>query len=264
MKFAQRALVPLGAVGLVLAGCSGAETADTAPAAPVAETVTVTQPAPAAETVTVEAAPSTAEPPQAAESVREPDAALPTGDTPPTGEEDGAPQAADDELIVDGEFNFGESTTNDRGNLVKDIGQWAGIANEGGDITVAFRVTDIRTDYECEEPRADPSVNGQFVALDFEIQTQPALGLADDPYDSSFFFNQASFIVFDEDNNRENDSMGSGYSCVPMDQSLSGAYGPNEKVSGLVVLDTAVRSGSIVLDGVDYGIDGGSGWAWEF
>lgn len=221
---------------MLLGGCGG----DTSP-----QRVTVT------ETVTQ---PAAASPPSLAGSeLTETSSPAPTTDD---ATEETA-QAPDDEIAS--EYDFGEPETNARGNLVKDVGQWAGMTLPNGDFTTVFRVTDIEVDVACTSPYAQPTKNGQFVALEFEVHTMPEL--AQDPV-GQVMIDSYGFSIFDEESKRENDSVGNAYGCLNEGEVLPQMIGPGEEVKGKIVLDTSVESGSITLNGMNMGVDGA--WAWEF
>lgn len=208
--------------------------------------------APATVTVTVTAAPegpiSTTASPESTTTTSAPTSAT--------------QDAAATTVPEDGGKDFGEAVVNDRGNLVKDIGQWGGVrSSTDDDVTLAtFRVTNIDTDFKCTSEYFEKATNGRFLALTLEVETTPEL--AQEEYMSDVWINPHEFSVFDEDGSRENDSVGSAYSCAASRDMLPDMIGPGEKASGLIVLDTAVESGAVVFEGTTFG--GSSGWEWKF
>jgi|GEM_PF-2762302 len=204
------------------------------------------------ETVTESAAAPAAVPDAASETANS-SAAPKATDAP---EAEAAPSS---ENAVSDSYDFGNPVQNARGNLVKETGQWAGIATPSGEFTAVFRVTDIEVGVKCTSPYAQAPQNGQFVALTFEVHTMPEL--AEDPI-GQVHISPWAFSVFDEDNKRENDSVGTAYGCLNENEVLPEAIGPGEEVKGKIVLDTGVKTGSVALNGRDMGVDGA--WAWEF
>lgn len=230
------AFTATGCAAMVLSACGG----DTSPQM-VTVTETVTQPA-------------------AAPSPSSDDSEVTERSNPAPTTEDVAEETA--KATDDGnasEYDFGESETNARGNLVKDVGQWAGMTLPNGDFTTVFRVTDIEVDVACTSPYAQPAKNGHFVALTFEVHTMPEL--AEDPF-GQVIISSHGFSVFDEESKRENDSVGNAFGCLNESEVLPQTIGPGEEVKGKIVLDTSVESGSITLNGLNMGVDGA--WAWEF
>lgn len=233
-----------GSLALLLTSCSEEATP---------QIVTVT------ETVTHSAAPSPSESSTAEESSAAPqpteskETETPSPTTDP--EEPGA--SATHGAAAD--LDFGETVTNSRGNLVKEIDQWAGMANESGDFMAVFRVTGIEVGVTCTNSYAEASQNGQFIALDFEVHTFPEL--AESEWDQ-IMITAHDFSVFDEDSKRENDSVGNSYSCMTESETLPQMIGPGEEVTGKLILDSGVTSGSIVLNGMGLGV--GGAWAWNF
>lgn len=157
-----------------------------------------------------------------------------------------------------GERDFGEPVESDRGFLVKDIGQWAGIDSEGGAL-VDFRVIDIETDFTCTSEWSEASANGQFVSLSIEVETYAAL--ADEMF-GEFMLTEYDLAVFDESGTRENDSTGNAYMCLADSDQLPSMIGPGQKATGMLVIDTAVESGVIAYE--SYSLDGSGGWEWSF
>lgn len=152
---------------------------------------------------------------------------------------------------------YGEKVVSDRGATVKKINQFAGIGSlDGQDVWIDLRIVDIETDFQCTDPYASPSVNGNFIALTFEVETYPELVDADDPY---FRMNQHEFRLISPDGTRENDSIGEGYSCLSAGERFPDQLGPGEKATGKVVLDSALTSGFLL-----YSYQGLPDWEWEF
>ena len=74
------------------------------------------------------------------------------------------------------DYDFGDPVTNERGELVKQVGQWGGFGAPDGSVVGVVRVTDIEPGFVCpQDPSLEPE-NGQFVALTFEVETSADLG----------------------------------------------------------------------------------------
>lgn len=153
-----------------------------------------------------------------------------------------------------------KSEKSPRGNIIKEIGETATVATEGGegDVLVEFVVTDIETNAECSNEYAEEAANGNFIVLTFEVETKPEL--ADQEYVTSWNFNPYDFQVFNTDGKRENDSTGNAYSCLSEAQSLPFDIGAGQVVEGKVALDSAFEEGFIAY--VPMAV--GAGWEWEF
>ncbi|HEY8721802.1 hypothetical protein [Pengzhenrongella sp.] len=155
---------------------------------------------------------------------------------------------------------YGVTKTNARGNLVKAVGQLAGMsdsADGSSPITVEFKITAIDPNFVCTSEYADKPANGRFVALTLDVTTTPGLAQNEIPEVS---FNPYDFKVFSPEGTRENDSVGNGFSCLKKSEALPDTIGPGEHAVGKIVLDTANASGSVV-----YGPSGGGGgYEWGF
>lgn len=153
---------------------------------------------------------------------------------------------------------YGESVTNDRGNLVKTVGQLAGVMNEAGETLVDFKITAIEPNYACTGEYADAPQHGQYIAITFDITTTAALAAESYP---SWYISEYEIKVIGPDGTRENDSIGNGYMCLNQADKLPSDIGPGEHVVGKLVLDSAYPTGSLV---VDMGTGSGSGWEWGY
>ncbi|MEE6282500.1 hypothetical protein [Georgenia sunbinii] len=157
------------------------------------------------------------------------------------------------------ESPYGEAVTSSRGNLVKGLGQPSGITARNGDTIVDFAVTEIDVDITCTSSWADASSNGHFVGLHFEIQTHPEL--ADEEL-REFWISEHDFSVWDGDGKRVNDPVGTSYSCMNDSDRLPSSIGPDETVSGWIVLDLPDESGAVSFSWL--GVDSGAGWEWAY
>lgn len=154
---------------------------------------------------------------------------------------------------------FGETVINERGNLVKEIGQLAGLANpeRNDEITAEFAITAIEPNFQCTSSYSDPPANGNYIAITFEVQTYPAMA---DSYWKEWYMSPYDLKIISSDGTRENDSIGNSYSCLSDADSLPTSLGPSERATGKIVLDSAYESGSLVLTVPS--IQGA--WEWQF
>ncbi|QFG69055.1 hypothetical protein [Ornithinimicrobium pratense] len=223
----------------------------------VTETVTAAAPA---QTTTEGEAEVTSEPPVPTSAEAEPTTEEPTTEATVTEEE----TTEDDESAKEGEPDFGESETSERGLLIKEIGQAAGIGDPADEATVAFTLTDVVVDFECtaDPMMVDPPANGHYVAFEWEVETGSADAMTEAFYDSSFTLSEWDLSVLDENGKLLNDISGNALWCVESADSLPTAIGPKQTASGLIVLDLEVTSGILVVNGSSWGVQGG--WEWAF
>jgi hypothetical protein len=154
---------------------------------------------------------------------------------------------------------YGPTERNQRGNLVKALGQLAGVGSETDPdvITAEFTVTAIEPNFPCTSEFAEPPMYGQYIAITMDVQTTAAL--ADQSW-PEFNVSAYDFKVISPDGTRENDSTGNAFMCLNEAERLPGEIGPGEHVTGQVVLDSAHTSGSIVF--APPAVQGG--WEWGF
>lgn len=164
---------------------------------------------------------------------------------------------AEDEEPAESEAEYGAQVFSSRGNLVKEIGQLAGVTDED-DVTLArFVVTDIVLDPTCDREWADKPENGHYLALHLNVETTPELADADYP---EIWISEYDWQVFDADGKRLNDPQGNAYTCFSDGKTLPSSIGPGQSVSGYIVLDVASTSGFAMF------AMGGSpiGWEWAY
>lgn len=141
-------------LSFTLAACTGAPEA----APTVTETVTETVTKTVTETVT----PKPEKPTPKPEPIPAPGTDDPVNDVP--------------------ELSPGQSPTSQRGNLIKTMGERAGLLGADGEPYVTFTVHSI-AEGTCTEPMSEPPENGYYMFLDVSLQTAPDLL---DDYGSEF------------------------------------------------------------------------------
>lgn len=246
------ALIALGA--LTLAGCSSVEEA--APAASIEETATSPEPTSAAEETA--AAPTEALPsPEAAPEPQPAPVPAPPAPAPAPVPEAAAPAAPAPANPPANTSKFGPTVKNGRGNVVKSIGQLAGYdQTASGNMTVEFRVTGIRPNFQCTSSYSGPSLNGNYIAVSFEVETLPSLAEAPVP---AFHLSEYNMAILSPNGVLENDSVGNAPWCLQDSEELPWGIGPGQKAYGTIVLDSAHTSGSLLI-----ALPGGARWEWTF
>ncbi|WP_247828263.1 DUF4352 domain-containing protein [Arthrobacter antioxidans] len=215
----KKTLVPFALSALLLAGCS---TGTNSPAAPTVE--------PAAPSTSESAEVSTTEAAEVA-------AAEPTAEATSA-----APEAA-------------KST---RGNLIKQIGEGAGLTDEGEQV-VTFVVNSITVDVPCTGNYPSPVENGHILVLDVSVVTEPALAESINP---TFYMSPYDFTEIAPNGTTSNADLGTmaTYSCLPDAEVLPQTIGPGENVTGKVVLDVANPNGTLVFKYAG----APAGWEWTY
>ncbi|WP_029145572.1 hypothetical protein [Microbacterium luticocti] len=153
---------------------------------------------------------------------------------------------------------FGDTVTNDRGNLVKKIGQIAGTGSvdDPDVITSTFAVTDIVVDRKCTDEFAEKPQNGHYVAVHLNVETTKDLAKEDYPVVG---FDAGYWQAYDAKGTRVNDPLGNAFTCLASSEQLPGEIGPAQSVSGWIVLDVPTTHGAVVL--APYGA---TGWEWDY
>jgi hypothetical protein len=154
--------------------------------------------------------------------------------------------------------NFGERFINDRGNLVKEVGQLAGtgLTDNQDVLTSQFAVTDIPVDVPCTAEFADAPANGHFVGIHLNVETTPEL--AQDAI-GTLSFSQWGWQAFDADGKRVNDPLGNALWCMDAGDQLPSDIGPAQSVSGWLALDLPTTAGFVALT-----MGAANGWEWSY
>jgi len=153
-----------------------------------------------------------------------------------------------------------QPATNDRGNLVKALGEDASITDENGDAVVTFAVDTITVDPACTSDYSEPAENGHFIAAAMRVST--ASGVNDTL--GYFDINPNSFSYIGPDGvTQTNLATFAAYACISdSEQFPSGGFGPGQQYVGTVVLDVPDTSGSLIFAPSGLGLPGG--WEWTF
>lgn len=156
--------------------------------------------------------------------------------------------------------DFGPETTQDeRGTLVKKVGQWAGLRDEEDSVTDAvFRVTEIDPDLRCTAEDASESINGRFIGLQFEVETSPQLGETGSR--ATFNLHPEQFTAVLADGEKQGRVVGESRSCLTRGEYLPDALTAGMSATGMLVLDVPEGTESIVLEGLPFRST--RGWEW--
>lgn len=150
---------------------------------------------------------------------------------------------------VNPESPYGSAETNERANLVKEIGQPGGLQNLDGSVMVDFKVTKISAK-KCPAPDY-PSENGKFIQVDLAMTTH------DDP---DLMLSGVMLAYGWESINANGESVPSDTSAaaVCMEEPVP-SLKPNRKYTATVVLD--VQKDVDVIVWTPFLADGG--WEWK-
>lgn len=159
-----------------------------------------------------------------------------------------------------GDKRWGQRVVSDRGNLVKEPGQWAGWGPDKGHAPYAvFQVAQIDPDLRCTAEAAQPAVNGRYVGLTFEVETTPQL--ADNTRLPVFVLEPEQFQALGPDGGPTGQLVGNARTCLREGEYLPEAIEPDSQERGIVVLDVPEGTTAVVLDG--RGFQTTAGWEWQ-
>lgn len=152
-------------------------------------------------------------------------------------------------------------STNARGNLVKKVGQLAGLSfpNSEDKMEMTFKVTSITPNFKCDAQFAQTPKNGHTVAIGIDETLAPkaVMGEGGGPLDAGWFSWNAKIIK--RDGTTENGTqLMSG--CAKDSESLPMQVGPGEHAKGLLVVDTSQTKGAVVLSLIFMQ----NGWEYSF
>ncbi|MFJ6415885.1 hypothetical protein [Paeniglutamicibacter sp. NPDC091659] len=150
--------------------------------------------------------------------------------------------------------------TNERGQLVKKLGETGGIPGEDGELDLKFAVTKFEF-VKCSKYAGD--LNGRALAAHVEVETT---GDYEGPLDVNgapgfIGFGAYYWRGYEPDGTRMNDLNSTAIqNCFESKAKLLPDYiGKGEKAKGMVLIDVTTKSGEVAFD--PYG-DGG--WVWEY
>ena len=146
-----------------------------------------------------------------------------------------------------------------RGNIIKTVGQPAGVRIQDGsdEWALNFTVTDIDVDPVCTSIHAMPGDHGHLVALSIEATTAP------EPQYSAAMGSPISFdswkVIASNGTTVNTTSSQATVNCFEGAEMIPSYIGAGEKVVGKVVVDVPDTAGTLVYMGY-----GGGGWEWEY
>jgi hypothetical protein len=152
---------------------------------------------------------------------------------------------------------------NERGQLVKKIGEAATLFTDGEDAppTLTFKVTSIKP-IQCDAPYATPP-KGTAIAVALEIVTSPTFSgpLEVDGQAGMISFRPYYWKGYASNGTRMNTVESSVQQGCLADSTklLPDYFGKGEKLNGLVVLDVTTPTGEVSFDP-----NGGGGWVWKY
>lgn len=146
---------------------------------------------------------------------------------------------------------------NSRGNIVKHVGEEAGVTGKDGKDVVSWTVTGINPNPQCTKSYQAPVKNGHLIALDVTVSTTPKL--KDSEYNPFSIGSGSLWKYIQRDGTLWNGDLlnDSTVSCIPQEQSLPTDIGPDAKAQGKVVLNVPATDGYLVFSQMD--MDG-----WEY
>jgi hypothetical protein len=138
-------------------------------------------------------------------------------------------------------------TKSDRGNIIRTVGQGAGLSDKSGHQAISFVVNKITIDPACTGKYAQPPDNGHFLAVNISAQTYPPLK---DLFGSGTFdFSAFNWKLIAANGTTYNGSLSSGPAsgCLADAEKLPDRVGTGEKVTGTLILDVPATKGTLVF-----------------
>ncbi|MCW4466152.1 hypothetical protein OK351_11645 [Glutamicibacter sp. MNS18] len=170
-----------------------------------------------------------------------------------------ATEVAQEPVEEDIEF-LEELGVNDRGNVDIEAEETALFEVPESDTVFAeFIAQNVTTDFQCTADDALEPINGQFVALDFQVNADEELPESGFPY---FYLTVHEFRAWDADGERIADPVGNAETCIGEDERVPSPIDPGDNASGLVILDVPEGPGSASFSMGGY--QGSYGWEWSW
>jgi hypothetical protein len=170
-----------------------------------------------------------------------------------------APSAAPVEKVTETPTPTGPAKSS-RGNFIMKAGskEFATQTDQLSDKEVAKFTVDSIKKGACTEQYAQPAKNGNVVFVQVTVQTLPALAEASFP---TFMISAHDFKFIAKNGTTFNGSLaGMSYGCLPDAATFpSAGIGPDQKASGIIVLDVPQPSGTLLVKS-----DFGAGYEYTF
>lgn len=170
------------------------------------------------------------------------------------------PDAASSESSEPKEEDSGPER-NDRGNIVKALGEEGGLTGADGEPVLTFAVDAITPDVQCTEDFASPAENGHLTAVQVRAATTPGVTAEDLGYMTINAYDWA-FVGADGITFSNVDTIAT-YGCLnqsvlfPQDQ-----LRPGSQYAGTILLDLPAASGALIY--TPSSVMDGTGWEWSF
>lgn len=153
------------------------------------------------------------------------------------------------------------STENDRGQLVREIGETASIGKDGDEPSFEMKVTGFEF-VECTGVYAQ-EIQGHVLAVNVEMETAPDF-VGNDGFndvDDVMLTGWLNWTGYDEEGFKMSSLGGDGISnCFDDGRELFPDYlGKGEKAKGQILLNVTTESGEVAFDPFRSG-----GWVWEY
>ena len=152
---------------------------------------------------------------------------------------------------------------NDRGNIVKALGEPGGVSNlavENGEKQLITFAIDAIAPVTCTEDYASPAENGHLVAVDLRVATAPELSEVPDLGYFTIGSSDWQFVGADGVTISALDTIAT-YGCLDQQSMFpSDPLAPGSRYVGKLVFDLPATTGSLIYR--PYIADGG--WEWSF
>lgn len=117
----------------------------------------------------------------------------------------------------------------------------------------------VTTNFKCTAKGALPPINGQYVALEFDVNANKEFAESGFPY---FYLSVHDFRAWDAEGKRISDPVGNAETCIGEDERVPSPIDPGDSESGLVVFDVPKGSGTASF--TMGGFQGSYGWEWSW
>lgn len=148
---------------------------------------------------------------------------------------------------------------NANGNIEAKVGAPSIFRNDTGKDYAELEAQELYVDFQCPAKTAQPSINGQFIAIRFSVAAQPEMANSGWPH---FAMSAKDFRAWDRNGEPVPDPVGSSADCVNKSELLPSPIDPGSSADGLIILDVPQGSGSASY--VLGGFEGAYGWEWAW
>ena len=158
----------------------------------------------------------------------------------------------------------------ERGNQVAALGDPVTVTDEAGAEILVLTIESITPDYPCDgdEASLQEPLNGHFIGVQMVVTAGAGLAEFENPFGIFTLTSNGKFTIVGSDGVTETNTIAGGaeaYLCTTgYNEVLTMIVEPGQTYRGVIVLDSANASGTLIWQPVLTTDGAGPGWEWQY